>query len=133
MESRHQSPFTGFLAGAVIGGLAGAVLALLFAPKSGKELRKDLADTSEDLIGRAKEMLANEATAVEATVNRAGDVLHRAVDDAVDDVVNEGRMKAERIVSSARQQAESLLSNAEQVLRDARSRAEGAKREGSER
>ena len=54
-------------------------------------------------------------------------------DDAVDDVVNEGRMKAERIVSSARQQAESLLSNAEQVLRDARSRAEGAKREGSER
>lgn len=128
MESRQQNPFAGFLAGAVVGGLAGAVLALLFAPKSGKELRRDLADTSEDLIGKAKEMLASEAAAMGEKVHRAAD---HAIDNSIEDVVNEGRMKAERIVSSARQQAESLLSNAEQVLRDARSRAEGAKRGGS--
>lgn len=140
MESRQQNPFSGFLAGAVVGGLAGAVLALLFAPKSGKELRRDLADTSEDLIAKAKEMLASEATAMGEKVHRAADhaidhsinhSINNSVDHAIDDVVNEGRMKAERIVSSARQQAESLLSNAEQVLRDARSRAEGAKRGGS--
>lgn len=144
MESRQQNPFSGFLAGAVVGGLAGAVLALLFAPKSGKELRRDLADTSEDLIAKAKEMLASEATAMGEKVHRAADhaidnsinhsinhSIDHSIDNAIDDVVNEGRMKAERIVSSARQQAESLLSNAEQVLRDARSRAEGAKRGGS--
>ncbi|WP_233487845.1 YtxH domain-containing protein [Aerococcus sp. 1KP-2016] len=31
-----------FLLGAIIGGTAGAVAALLFAPKSGRELRDDL-------------------------------------------------------------------------------------------
>lgn len=32
-----------FLAGALIGGTAAAVVALLLAPKSGKEMREDLA------------------------------------------------------------------------------------------
>lgn len=119
MESRQQSPFTGFLAGAAVGAIAGAIVALLLAPKSGKDLRRDIAEKSEDLIDKAKDMLSTEAKAVE-----------HAVEGLADDVVNEGRMKAERIVTSARRQAESLLSNAEQVLRDARSRAEGGKRGG---
>ncbi|WLR44206.1 YtxH domain-containing protein [Bacillus carboniphilus] len=35
----------GFLFGAFLGGLIGALVALLFAPKSGKELREDLNST----------------------------------------------------------------------------------------
>ena len=99
---------TGFLVGALVGGAVGAIVALLFAPKSGKELRRDIADRSEDLVDKAQEFFTKEK-------------------EQVEDVVNEGRMKAERIVSSARNQAESLLSNAEQVLRDARSRAKNIK------
>lgn len=37
----------GFLLGAIIGGTAAAVTALLFAPKSGKELREDLAKEAD--------------------------------------------------------------------------------------
>ena len=44
----------GFLLGALIGGTAAAVTALLFAPKSGKELREDLAKEA----GRYKEQLS---------------------------------------------------------------------------
>lgn len=40
----------GFVLGAIIGGAAAAVTALLFAPKSGKELRRDIADEFDHLM-----------------------------------------------------------------------------------
>ena len=40
----------GFLLGAIIGGAVGAITALLFAPKPGKELREELSYRSKDLI-----------------------------------------------------------------------------------
>ena len=43
----------GFLLGAVIGGTAAAVAALLFAPKSGKELRDELAIQADDFKAKA--------------------------------------------------------------------------------
>jgi len=42
--------FKGFL----LGGLIGMAVGVLFAPKSGKDLREDLMDESDDLIGKAK-------------------------------------------------------------------------------
>jgi gas vesicle protein len=38
----------GFLIGAIIGGLTGAVLALLFAPESGEELRTKIQDRTQN-------------------------------------------------------------------------------------
>ena len=40
----------GFLLGAVVGGTAAAIAALLLAPKSGKELRDELAAQADDLL-----------------------------------------------------------------------------------
>lgn len=45
----------GFLLGALIGGAVGAVTALLFAPKPGKELREELSYRSKDLIEKGQE------------------------------------------------------------------------------
>ena len=44
-----------FLSGLLIGGIAGAILALLYAPKSGKETRADLGRRAEDLIATARD------------------------------------------------------------------------------
>ncbi|MBA4397611.1 MAG: hypothetical protein C0394_09570 [Syntrophus sp. (in: bacteria)] len=44
-----------FVKGLVIGGLIGAVLGVLYAPKSGKETREDIAKKTEDLMARARE------------------------------------------------------------------------------
>jgi len=42
----------------IIGGGIGAVIALLFAPKSGKELREDIADVSKKGLEKSKEAAA---------------------------------------------------------------------------
>lgn len=42
MESKEKRNSCGFLAGAFVGGFIGAAAALIFAPKSGRELRKSL-------------------------------------------------------------------------------------------
>jgi len=102
----------GLFLGAIIGGLVGAVTALLLAPKSGAELRKEIAEKSVDLYDKATDMLQT----VEANVG-----------DAVHTTVNEGRVRAQNIVQSAKNQAEELMSNADAVLKEARSKVHTAK------
>jgi len=112
MESNNSSSLKGFLLGAAIGGAVGAVTALLMAPKSGRELRDDIASRGEDMYNKAQGYL------------QKGE---KAIEEAAEDFMNEGRTRAERIVNTARAQADHLMSNAEQVLRDAKSRAQSVK------
>ncbi|MCK8489549.1 YtxH domain-containing protein [Paenibacillus sp. MBLB2552] len=51
----------GWLWGAAIGTVAGAVTALLFAPKPGKELRKDIADGARQ-VGEKTQEVAGKVT-----------------------------------------------------------------------
>ncbi|MCS7000092.1 MAG: YtxH domain-containing protein [Bacteroidota bacterium] len=112
MERLDSSNYTrGFWAGALLGGVAGAIIALLFAPKSGRELRRDIAERTSDLYDRAQEAL-NPKT--------AGEELPPVT-------INQGKIRAQNIVQAAREQAEQLLSDAEQILRDAREKAASAK------
>jgi len=43
------------LKGLLIGGLIGVVAGILYAPKSGKETREDIARTTDDLLYRARD------------------------------------------------------------------------------
>ncbi len=45
------------LAGFGVGCLVGAAVAIMVAPKSGRELRSDLMDRGRDLIGKGREQL----------------------------------------------------------------------------
>lgn len=111
MSERESSNgyLNGFLTGALIGGAIGAMTALIFAPKPGRELRKDIADRSVELYDKAQEL-----------IGRAG---IEPGDEVFPAVMNDGRARAERIVQTARDHAESLMADAEQVLREARMKA----------
>jgi gas vesicle protein len=46
---------TDLIKGLVIGGLAGAVLGILYAPKSGKETREDIARKADEVMVKARD------------------------------------------------------------------------------
>jgi gas vesicle protein len=110
MDNRNsgENYTRGFMFGAIIGGAVGAVTALLLAPKSGRELRKDLYDKSNEFYNTAGEYLTEMEGNMEQTVSTT---------------VNQGRARAQNIINSARHQAEDILHKAEQVLTDAKSKA----------
>src|SRR5919199_581776 len=66
----------------VIGATVGAVVALLFAPKSGRELREDLADATRKGVDRAREtgaqLSAKAGEYYDAASARAGELASNA-------------------------------------------------------
>ena len=53
MASNGGDLFKGF----VLGGLVGMAVGILFAPKSGKDMREELMEESDDLLEKAKKEL----------------------------------------------------------------------------
>lgn len=70
----------------LIGGGIGAIIALLFAPKSGQELRDDIADATRKGIDRSRETAAQIGTKAgeyyEASRDRASELYSAAADRA---------------------------------------------------
>jgi gas vesicle protein len=83
----------------LIGGGIGAILALLFAPKSGQELRGDIADATRKGIDRSREaaqQLGDRAGEYyEATRSRAGELYSQAA-ERVGEVAQTAREAAAR-------------------------------------
>lgn len=83
----------------LIGGGIGAILALLFAPKSGQELRGDIADATRKGIDRSREAaqhLSDRAGEYyEATRDRAGELYSQAA-SKVGEVAHTAREAASR-------------------------------------
>lgn len=64
-----------YIWGFLIGGVVGGALGILFAPKSGKDLRADICTKSEDLYGKAKDKYEEAVSKVEDVVKQAKDTL----------------------------------------------------------
>jgi gas vesicle protein len=79
-------PFSTQVTCFVIGGIAGAVLALLFAPKSGHELRGDIADVTRKGIDRTRETATQIGSRAgeyyDSTKERATELYSAAADKA---------------------------------------------------
>ena len=76
--SRGESDFGTQLSCFAIGETLGAVVALLFAPKSGRELRQDVADATRKGVDRAREtgsqLSARAGEVYETATTRAGEL-----------------------------------------------------------
>jgi gas vesicle protein len=92
-ESGHAG---GFLAGLVVGGLAGAGTALLLAPESGKRTRAD--------------------------IQRKGAQLRDQTVENVENTMAEARIKAHQISAPARTQAKRLQQRGQEILEEQRDR-----------
>ena len=94
----------GLILGFVTGGIVGAAIALLYAPKPGRELRNDIRLKKDELLDDTSEYLQIAKT--KATV-----------------LINEGRRKSEELISDAKKKAGTLIDDANSILNDAKEKA----------
>jgi gas vesicle protein len=92
----------------LIGGGIGAIIALLFAPKSGQELRGDLADATRKGIDKSREaaqQLGERAGEYyETTRERAGELYTQAATKA-SDIYSQASEKVTEVAQTARETA----------------------------
>jgi gas vesicle protein len=111
MAQDNNNLTKGLLLGFLAGGAVGAILALLYAPKSGKELRADIKNKTEDYLDEAEKYLSE------------------AKDKAMD-LINEGRKRSERIIKDAKSKSDEILKDAEKIFSDAKSKTAEAVHSG---
>lgn len=114
MADNDDNNKSSFLIGFLAGGVIGAVIALLYAPKPGKELRADIKNKAGEVVENAEEY-------VSAAKNKAVDI------------INEGKRKSEGLIHEAKKRAESLLGDAEKILTDAKTKGNASETSKSEK
>ncbi|MBP9664050.1 MAG: YtxH domain-containing protein [Pyrinomonadaceae bacterium] len=96
---REESSATTKLTYLIIGGGIGAILALLFAPKSGEELRGDIADATRKGIEKSKEAAAQIGEKAgeyyEVSKEKAGE-LYAAAGDKAEEIADKAKAAAAR-------------------------------------
>jgi len=91
--------FISLLAGSTIG----ALIALFSAPKSGKELRKDIRNKTDECYDETEKMIAD-------------------AKEKAKDMMNEGKKRSEKLITNAKSKSEELLKNAERIFTETKSK-----------
>ena len=94
----------GLVLGFLTGGVVGAALALLYAPKSGKELRSDIKHRTDDFIDDTSEYM-------------------QIAKEKASDLINEGKKKSEKLIKDAKERAGTLIEDANELLNEAKDKA----------
>ena len=95
MEQKTSSA-KGFLIGLLAGGAIGSIAALLYAPKSGREFRKDIGKKSREVVKETGHY-------VDSAKTRASEI------------ISDGRKKAESLISEAKKKADSISKGTEKL------------------
>jgi gas vesicle protein len=88
-QNKNEESSNSFLLGALIGGMVGAAAALLFAPKSGKELRNSLNNQTgsfmektvqlrENVVNKSNEIVNKTSSLSQGFVQQSTDLLNKA-------------------------------------------------------
>jgi gas vesicle protein len=103
MSDRDE--FGAFLVGFVVGGLTGAVVALLFAPQSGEETRALIKDKSIELRDRASTSAEDLIARAEATASEyraRADELTKLARERASELANEVRERGKGAIEAVR-------------------------------
>lgn len=103
--SDNNNEFGAFMAGLLLGGIAGAITALLLAPQSGEETRKVIVEKSMELKDKALE-----------TVDEARLRAEKAADDA--------RIAAKEYTQKLQEQAKNIQEQGRVILEEQKQKIE---------
>lgn len=101
-DHSNRNLLLGFLSGALVGG----AIALLYAPKPGKELRNDLVKKGGELADDLEVYLQD-------------------AQEKAKTLINEGKEKSSALITDAKKRADTLLEDAEQILTGAKDKVTG--------
>jgi len=93
-EQNKHSSFLSFLFGAVLGGLIGAGVAILWAPQSGEQTRLQIQKTTQDIQTKAEQTISSakeHSKRAADEIARHAEVIKDEVQQAVDTAVKEGK------------------------------------------
>lgn len=110
----ERDEFGAFLVGFIVGGLTGAVVALLFAPQSGEETRAVIKERSIELRDKASEE-------AEAAWKRAEEAALEARRKA-EDLLKQAQAQGEEITLKAREKGHELVETTKETVKKAASR-----------
>jgi gas vesicle protein len=86
METSGNKSIGSFISGILIGGILGSTVALLFAPMSGKKLRRKISNAKDDII------------------------------EDVSEYVETGKEKAEELLKEGKKKASEILNDAKKLV-----------------
>ncbi len=113
--SEEKSGGGSFLKGMIFGGIVGAAFALLYAPKKGDELRKDLKEKSDELLGDAEKFYSDAKTFSE---EKFADALKKA---------EQLRAEAEKKYEEAKKKYEQILAETKKAAEDLKNKMQSEK------
>ena len=97
----------GLMLGLLAGGAIGATIALLYAPKSGRELRADIKHKTDEFIDDTSEYM-------------------QIAREKAETLINEGKRKSELLIQDAKRKAGTLIDDANSLLNEAKGKASTA-------
>ena len=124
--AENESGRDNFLRGLLIGGILGALAGILFAPKSGKELRSDLKQKGSEVLGDAREFYSEAQVKAKAVLE---DAWHRAEDlkKEANRQLAEARTKAREILRDAGEKASEVGELAKEAMGEAKTEVKKVK------
>jgi gas vesicle protein len=105
MASENNSG-SSLLLGFLAGGAIGAIFALLYAPKTGRELRDDIKTRTDEYLDEADRYI-------------------KEARDKAKVLINDGKKKSEKIINDAKAKSEAILKDAEKIFNNAKAKASG--------
>ena len=98
-EEANGGGSSSFMLGAICGAAAGAAFALLFAPKAGTELRRQLAGSADEWRRKASEAYGEASDKVSSAIDQGKNVVNDAIKSGkgmVDQAVDQGKEAIDR-------------------------------------
>jgi len=108
MTNEEKGMGKGLLIGIFTGAAVGSIIALLYAPQSGKKLRRDIKTKSEDFIDDADKYISSTKKKASHFINdvkKKSELLVSDVEEMVNDLLDE----SEKILSGAKEKVENYI------------------------
>jgi gas vesicle protein len=107
MENNNRSAVS-FLTGLLIGGAIAGIFSLLYAPMSGRKLRKRITRKTNEMFEDVNEAIAN-------SKDKASEFLKERKDKA-NEIIKETKEKANEIIIESKKKAEEMFSGTKKTV-----------------